>query len=218
MVTLMTIPKDISIIKTLEDLRAFHGEASSGVKAKIQHKLDGHAKNFLARSPFLILATNNETGSDASPRGDAPGFIKILDDATVLMPEHPGNRLADSLTNIVANPMMGMIHFIPGMDETLRINGKARVTNDERLLAMVAHKGKSPKLAIIVDIEQVYFHCAKALMRSHLWDPNLYMPRADFPTLGKILLDQIKGKDVFDDEVNALDANLDADARDNLYH
>ena len=112
MVTHMTIPKDIALIKTLEDLREFHGEASSGVKAKIQYKLDRHAKNFLARSPFLILATNNETGSDASPRGDAPGFIKILDDATVLMPEHPGNRLADSLTNIVANPMMGMIHLL----------------------------------------------------------------------------------------------------------
>ncbi len=218
MANLMTIPKDTSTIDTLKELREIHGEAPVGVTAKIQHALDKHAREFIARSPFLILATNNETGSDASPRGDTPGFVEVIDDATLLIPERPGNRLADSLTNIVANPMVGLIHLIPGMNETLRINGKARITNDERLLAMVAHKGKSPTLALIVDIEQVYFHCAKAFIRSGLWNPELHMPRKDFPTLGKILLDQIKGKDVSTKEVTSLDANLDTDAKENLYH
>jgi PPOX class probable FMN-dependent enzyme len=215
----MTIPKDISTINTLAELREIHGETPAGVKAKIQSALDEHATNFIARSPFLILATNNEAGSDASPRGDMPGFVEVLDNTTLLIPERPGNRLADSLTNIVSNPNAGLIFLIPGMNETLRINGKALITNDEKLLAKVAHKGKPPTLAIILDIEQVYFHCAKAFIRADLWNAELHMPRKDFPTLGKILLDQIKGKkDVSTEEVSALDTNLDADAENNLYH
>jgi PPOX class probable FMN-dependent enzyme len=215
----MTITKDISTINTLAELREIHGETPAGVKAKVQSALDEHAKNFIARSPFLILATNNEVGSAASPRGDTPGFVEVLDDTTLLIPERPGNRLADSLTNIVSNPNAGLIFLIPGMNETLRINGKALITNDKKLLAKVAHKGKQPTLAIIMDIEQVYFHCAKAFIRSDLWNAELHMPRKDFPTLGKILLDQIKGKkDVTTEEVSALDTNLDADAENNLYH
>ena len=215
----MTIPKDVSTINTLAALREIHGEAPAGVKAKIQSVLDEHATNFIARSPFLILATNSEAGSDASPRGDAPGFVQVLDDTTLLIPERPGNRLADSLTNIVSNPTTALILLIPGMNETLRINGEAVITNDERLLAKVAHKGKSPTLGIILNIEQVYFHCAKAFIRSDLCNSALHMPRKDFPTLGKILLDQIKGKkDVSTEEVSALDENLNTDAENNLYH
>jgi len=214
----MAIPENISVINTLEELRAIHGEVPAGVAAKVQSRLDRHSRNFLQRSPFLILATSSSEGNDASPRGDKPGFVEVLDDTTLLIPERPGNRLADSLTNIVSNPAAGLIIMIPGMNETLRINGRAIITDDGKLLEKVAFKGKSPTLGIIIDIEQVYFHCAKALIRSSLWNPEFHMPRGEFPTLGKILLDQITGKDSSQAEVSALDANLQKDAETNLYH
>ena len=212
------IPTDLSVIKDLKALREIHGETPAGVKAKIQTKLDEHSNNFIRRSPFLILSTSNDEGCDASPRGDMPGFVEILDDSNLLIPERPGNRLADSLTNIVANPSAGLIFMIPGMNETLRINGRATITNDDRLLAKVAHKGKSPTLAIIIEIEQMYFHCPKAFIRSGLWNPELHMPREEFPTLGKIILEQIAGKNVSEEAVSALDENLETDIKTNLYH
>ncbi len=222
--TEMTKPTDISLIDSLDALQAINGKVHASTQAKILNKLETHTKNFITRSPFLVLSTSSEGNSDASPRGDNPGFVKVLDDTRLLIPERPGNRLADSLTNILTSPGVGLIFMIPGMNETLRINGKAYITDETKYLNMMIHtaeNGKSarpPKLAILVSIEQVYFHCAKAFIRSRLWDSSLHMDRADMPSLGKMLLDQIKGEGVTRKDVEMIDASLEQDAKDNLYH
>lgn len=205
-------------LKSLDELIAANGEAPAAVTAKLLTKLETHSRNFIARAPFLVLATHSDAGSDASPRGDEPGFVKVLDDHTILIPERPGNRLADSMRNVIQNPAVGLIFMIPGMNETLRVNGEAFLTQEPELLAQLAHKGKPPTLAFVVDIKQVYFHCAKAFIRSKLWSQEALMPREEMPTLGKILLDQIKKQDVTDEEVTLVDQSLDQDAEDNLYH
>lgn len=214
----MTQPSIISILTSVEQLREINGEATHSVKLKIIHELEKHAINFIRRSPFLVLASSQSDSGDASPRGDEPGFVKVLDSTTLLIPERPSNRLADSLSNIIENPGVGLIFMIPGMNETLRVNGNAYVTNEPTWLEQLAHAGKPPKLAIIVDITHIYFHCAKALLRSKLWDPSQHMERSDMPTLGKIFLEQIKGVSVSNEEAAAVDTNLDLDARENLYH
>lgn len=214
----MTQPTNISLITSIDALHEINGKPNGGTQLKILSALEGHAKRFIERSPFLVIASGNADSYDASPRGDAPGFVKVLDDTTLLIPERPGNRLADSLTNIVAQPGVGLLMMIPGMNDTLRINGKAYITDHEPYLEQVAHKDKAPKLALIIDIEQVYFHCAKAFIRSQLWDPEAYMERSEMPTLGKIILEQIKGQPATEEEVAGVDAGLDLDAKNNLYH
>lgn len=184
---------------------------------KVLSKLETHSINFIQRSPFLIIASGHVGSLDASPRGDDPGFVKVLDDTTLLIPERPGNRLADTLTNIVEQPGVGLIMMIPGMDDTLRVNGKAYLTDHIPYLEQLSHKGKIPKLAIVLDIEQVYFHCPKAFIRSRLWDPERQMAREEMPTLGKMILEQIKGQPASDEETAAIDASLDQDAKENLY-
>ncbi|MFP6806390.1 MAG: MSMEG_1061 family FMN-dependent PPOX-type flavoprotein [Pseudomonadales bacterium] len=220
----MTKPTDISLIENLDALQAINGKVHASTQAKVLNKLEAHTRNFIARSPFLVLSTSSGGDSDASPRGDNAGFVKVMDDTTLLIPERPGNRLADSLTNILISPGVGMIFMIPGMNETLRINGKAYITDESKYLDMLVHnvvdgkKARPPKLAIVIDIEQVYFHCAKAFIRSKLWNVSLHMDRTEMPTLGKMLLDQIRGEGVTREEVYMVDASLAQDAKDNLYH
>lgn len=213
----MTVPTGISLVTDLSDFYAINGESSAGVRAKIQTKLDKHSKRFVELSPFLVLATSEAGANDASPRGDEPGFVIALDDTTLLIPERPGNRLADSMTNILKQPAVGLIFMVPGMNETLRINGDAYLTNEDELLEKLAHQGKAPKLGIIVDIKQTYFHCAKAFIRSKLWHVDTQIDRSEMPSLGKILLEQIKGEST-NEEVSMVDADLARDAADNLYH
>ena len=214
----MTQPVDISLLKTLDQLQEINGEASDSTKLKILTELEQHAIRFINRSPFLVLSTSVTGEGDASPRGDAPGFVKVLDNTTLLIPERPGNRIADSLRNIITNPAVGLLMMIPGMNETLRINGNAYITDEPAYLDQVAHNGKPPKLAIIVDITQVYFHCAKAFIRSKLWDASAQMDRSEMPTLGKIIIEQIKKQPATTEEVSAVDANLALDSENNLYH
>lgn len=214
----MTQPTNVSLITSIEALQEINGKPNGGLQLKILSSLEAHSKRFIERSPFLVISSGNADCYDASPRGDAPGFVKVLDDTTLLIPERPGNRLADSLTNIVAQPGVGLLMMIPGMNDTLRVNGTAYITDHEPYLEQVAHKGKAPKLALIIDIKQVYFHCPKAFIRSQLWNPEAYMERSEMPTLGKIILEQIKGQPATEDEVAGIDAGLDQDAKDNLYH
>jgi len=214
----MTQPTNISLITSIEALQATNGTASASTKLKVLPALEAHAKRFIERSPFLIVASGSSHSYDASPRGDAPGFVKVLDDTTLLIPERPGNRLADTLTNIVAQPGVGLLMMIPGMNDTLRINGNAYITDHAPYLEQMAHNGKAPKLGIIIDIEQIYFHCPKAFIRSHLWDPEAYMDRSEMPTLGKIILEQIMGQPASKEDVAGVDASLDQDVKDNLYH
>ncbi|MFT7245635.1 MAG: PPOX class probable FMN-dependent enzyme [Candidatus Azotimanducaceae bacterium] len=214
----MTQPTNVSLITSIDALQEINGKPNGGTQLKILSALEAHAKRFIARSPFLVISSGNADSYDASPRGDGPGFVKVLDDTTLLIPERPGNRIADSLTNIVAQPGVGLLMMIPGMNDTLRINGKAYITDHEPYLEQMAHNGKAPKLALIIDIEQVYFHCPKAFIRSQLWDPEAYMERSEMPTLGKIILEQIKGQPATEEEAAGVDASLNQDAKDNLYH
>jgi len=166
-------------------------------KDKVMPALDDHARRFIALSPFLCLASSAADGrADVSPRGDPPGFVAVLDERTLLIPERKGNRRADTMLNIVENPAVGLIFFVPGIDETLRINGRATIVDDPALLAPLAVDGKAPALGVRVAVDEVFLHCAKALIRSRLWDPERRIERADFPTLGRIIVDQLAPDDM----------------------
>lgn len=160
-------------------------------------RLDKHARRFISLSPFLVLATRG----DASPKGDAPGFVRVVDATTLLIPDRAGNNKLDTLRNILDDPAVGMIFLIPGFNETLRVNGRARVTMDPDLLAPLAVDGKAPKSGIVVDVEEVYLHCGKALLRARLWDPEARTDRAAMPTMGRMVADQIAGLDA--DEIES---------------
>ena len=149
------------------------------VAAKAWPALDDLDRAFLAASPFCLVATSGADGScDVSPKGDPPGFTAVLDDRTVALPERAGNRRADGYRNILANPHVGLIHLVPGRGDTLRINGRARLVRDPGLLDRMVEKGHRPPLAPVVEIDEVFFHCAKAFLRSALWDPETWRPDA----------------------------------------
>lgn len=184
------IGNDAACIGSEQELRALHAPPSDLVKRKCVDRLDRHCRDFIALSPFLVLGTANAEGkADVSPRGDPPGFVKVLDDRTLLIPDRPGNNLLDSLSNVVANPEVGLLFVIPGFDDTLRVNGRAEVVRDPALLAPLAVEGKAPKVAIRVAVREVYLHCAKSFRRARLWDPAARVPRDTLPSLGKMVMD-----------------------------
>lgn len=155
-------------------------------------RIDRHARDFIALSPFLCIGTASADGrADVSPRGDPPGFVQVLDDRTLLIPDRPGNNRADSMRNIMENPNVGLLFFIPGFEDTLRVNGKATILRDEALLAASAINGKAPKVAIRVAVEEVFLHCAKALKRSKLWDPAAQVERKAMPSLVRMIMEQV---------------------------
>lgn len=176
----------------LAALRAHFGEPKGYVAHKELPALNRHSRRFIELSPILFLGTAAPDGgpADNSPRGDAPGFVAILDDRTIAIPDRPGNKRVDSHQNIVANPQVGIVILVLGVDEVLRINGKARVTTDPALLARMVANGKPPLAAIVVDIAESFFHCGKALIRADFWNPDNHVERTSFPTLAKISADQ----------------------------
>lgn len=179
-------------ITTLEALRVLHGPVGSRSARKELSQLDAHAARFIGLSPFVVLSSANATGAmDASPRGGAPGFAKVLDNRTVLIPDAPGNNRLDTLENIVQTGQIGLLFLLPGMDETLRVNGSALLSTDPADLALCADERRTPKLVIRVTVHAMYLHCAKALMRSALWDPGRHIERSSMPSLGEMLRDQI---------------------------
>ncbi len=176
--------------------------------------IDPHAKAFIARSPLVLLASADPGGRiDVSPRGDPAGFVQVLDDHTILIPDRKGNRRLDAMRNILANPRVGTLFVIPGREDTLRLNGRARLTCDPDSLALCTVDGKAPVLAIEVSVEELYFHCARSLLRGKLWKPEYWPDTSGLATLGAALHDQLKLVDVTADEI---DADLDA-ANRNLY-
>jgi PPOX class probable FMN-dependent enzyme len=175
------------IIETETQLRALIGEPAPLTCAKISDRLNSMTRLFIERSPFVCFATSDAAGNcDLSPRGDPAGFVRILDDRTLLIPERPGNRLADSLRNILANPRIGLLFIVPGVTDTFRVNGRATITVDAELLGPCAVEGKVPRLGILVDIEEAYTQCSKAFLRSHLWDPQRFVDPATMPTGGQV--------------------------------
>jgi uncharacterized protein len=179
-------------LSTPEAVRAHYSEPYELALTKELRRLDGHCRQFIALSPLLVIASCDGDGRlDATPRGDAPGFVAVPDDKTLLIPDRSGNNRVDAMMNIAAHPRIGLLFFVPGAVETLRVNGKAAIlANDEALLAPLSANGKLPRAAIRVDIEEVYFQCGKALVRSQAWNPERQIARGTLPPLGKILVDQ----------------------------
>jgi PPOX class probable FMN-dependent enzyme len=169
-------------------LRSVLGEPSELVKSKIADRLNDLTRQFVERSPFLCLATSGADGTcDVSPRGDPAGFVRILDDRTLLLPDRPGNRLADSHRNILENPHVALLFVIPGITDTFRVNGTAAIVTDPQLLEPCAVEGKVPKLGIRIVIDEAFTHCSKAFLRSQLWDPERYVERDELPSPGELM-------------------------------
>jgi PPOX class probable FMN-dependent enzyme len=178
-------------IQTIADLRQLYAAPQGrAVQKEIQH-LDVHCRSFIALSPFLMLATTDDQHQlDASPRGGEPGFAKVIDAQTLLIPDAPGNNRLDSLENIINTGKVGVLFLIPGFDETLRINGSASLSQSPADIAICSTEQRAPKLVIRVSVQAAYLHCAKALMRSKLWDPAALVARSTLPTIGKMIADQ----------------------------
>lgn len=206
------------LVSDVEELRALFPPTHSVALAKSQDRLDRHARDFLARSPFLCIGTQSPDGTaDVSPRGDPRGFVKVLDDRTLLVPDRPGNNRLDTQTNILTNPSVGLLFMVPGYDDTLRVNGKARITRDPELLEGLAVNGRTPKVAIVVAVEEVFLHCAKAFRRSKLWDPDQFQDRSEMPSLSKMILDQTSGAPDDPGEMERIEADLEVEYRKTMY-
>lgn len=181
-------------IQSLQALRALYPPVGTRSAKKQLPALDVHCTRFIALSPWVVLASTDETlALDASPRGGAPGFVKVVDERTLLIPDAPGNNRLDTLENIVQTGHLGLLFVVPGVDETLRVNGTALLSTDEADLALAADSTRKPKLVIRMTVQAAYLHCAKALMRAALWDATRHVDRAVLPSLGEMLHDQIGG-------------------------
>jgi PPOX class probable FMN-dependent enzyme len=209
------------VVASPDELRAIYGEPSERAVLKEHAHLDGYSQAFIARSPFVLLATCGASGRcDVSPKGDAPGFAKVLDETTLVIPDRKGNRRIDSLINIVENPHVGLLFLIPGSDETLRVNGRAAIVQDDGLLERLAVDGKRPLTVIVVSVEEVYLHYARAFLRSKLWDPTQHMDRNELPSLARMILDVARPPGRTEEEHERLVAEADAvtcEAYQNLY-
>ena len=182
---------DVCAVPSQSALRGIMGTPMDLAVRKQLSKLDRHCRAFIARSPFLCIGTADAEGkADVSPRGDPAGFVRVLDEHTLIIPDRPGNNRLDTMSNIMANPNVGLLFFIPGFEDTLRVNGRATIVNDPAVLARAAVNGKAPKVAIRVTVDEAFLHCAKALKRSRLWDPASLVDRKAMPSLGKMILEQ----------------------------
>jgi PPOX class probable FMN-dependent enzyme len=202
-------------LRDAEAVRAHYGEPSHMSKAKQLDHLDAHCKAFIKLSPFVVMATTDAAGrADASPRGDKPGLVAtVIDDKTLIIPDRVGNRRTDTINNITENPHVGLLFMVPGINETLRVNGTVRVVIHPSSLEPLAFEGKMPMSGFVVTAEEVFFHCGKPLIRSELWNPERRLSRERFPSLGKILADQIAG----DKTAEEFDQGIDEQYRTRLY-
>lgn len=186
-------------IRDEAELREVIGSPAELTLTKIADRLNPLTRQFIERSPFVCVATSSpEGGLDVSPRGDPAGFVRILDERTLLIPDRPGNKIADTLTNLLVDPRIALLFLIPGVGDTFRVNGTARIVEDDELLAESTVNGKAPQLGIVVAIEEAYTQCPKAFIRSDLWNPEKHVDRSELPTSGAILK-------AIDDEVDAED-------------
>lgn len=201
-------------LKSESDLRGVYRAPARAVRAKALPRIDRHAAHFIGLSPFFCIGSVGADGlADVSPRGGEPGFAHVLSDTTVAFPDRPGNNRLDTLTNVAHSPAVGLLFFLPGIDELLRLNGIASITTREDLMQRFVHDGKRPRSVIVVDVREVYFHCSKALRRSDLWNPDKRIARSEFPTLGQIAKDQLNSIV----PASLIDYALSYDAKKNLY-
>lgn len=204
-------------IKREEELGRLYPATHDLALQKFQQELGSHAQAFIRRSPFLCLGTQDRNGrADVSPRGDPPGFVRILDSSTLAIPDRPGNNRLDSLSNIIENPAVGLLFMIPGFDDTLRVNGSAHIVNDPALLKSMQVNDRLPTLAIVVQVREVFLHCAKALRRAHIWDPAHHQDRSQMPSLIKMILDETTGAPG-EEEMREIDAGLEEDYKQTMY-
>jgi hypothetical protein len=202
------------IVTTESQFRAVIGHPSHRVLRKHIARLDEHCRAFIARSPFLLLASADAAGNmDVSPKGDPAGFVRVLDDTTLAIPERPGNRQAATFSNLVQNRRVGLLFMIPGKAETLRICGSAVIVRDRWLRDSMIVAGKVPEFAVVVTVEEVFFHCAKCMIRSGLWDATQWPDPTGLPSLARAMVDA-GGLDETPEEMQAL---IDKDQRERLY-
>jgi hypothetical protein len=201
-------------IDTVESLRAIYDRPHPGAVAKEIRELDTHCRNFIALSPFVCIGTMSVDGrADVSPRGGEPGFIHVLADNLIAIPDRPGNNRLDSLANIIGNPAVGLLFFVPGFEDMLRANGTARISTDPELLQRFLFNGRLPTSVILVRVTETQHHCAKAIKRAGLWNPAAHVDRRTFPTPGQILRDHLK----VETAAAAIDAYAEKDAKERLY-
>jgi PPOX class probable FMN-dependent enzyme len=180
-------------IETLTQLRGLYAQPKGRPLIKQLDRLETHSKRFISLSPFLIISSSASNGlQDASPRGEDPGFVHVFDDHNIAIPDRPGNNRLDSLTNILVNPQVGLLFLIPGVDETLRINGYAEIRDDIEIIDLFNTQTKKPKSVLLVHVKEVYLHCAKALMRSKLWSSEVQITREQLPSMSQMINDQTK--------------------------
>ncbi len=197
-----------------KNLGQLYGEPSERAVLKQLDHLDKHCQAFIEISPFLVIGTMGSDGlGDVSPRGDAPGFVKVKDEKTIYLPDRLGNNRTDTLSNVLENSGVGLLFLVPGMNETLRVNGSAKITTDENILEGLSAEGKAPRSALEINVEEAYLQCAKALIRSKLWEEDYKIERKNFPSLGKIISDQI-GRG---DDENKAERSIQKGYRTKLY-
>jgi PPOX class probable FMN-dependent enzyme len=202
------------IVTDAAQFRELMGEPPPPCVAKTIAMVDRHCRAFIARSPFVLIASANALGQmDISPKGDAPGFVRVLDDTTLAIPDRPGNRRADTFTNVLENPRIGLIFFVPGKSETLRFSGSARIVRDRDLRDSMAAHGKTPEFVLAVDVEEAFFHCSKCIIRSSLWQPEAWPLLEGLPSLAQTMVDAAR----LPMPVEALDEIIKQDESERLY-
>ena len=207
-------------IDTSKELRDLMGDPMELAARKSIPRLDRYSKEYIRRSPFVCIGSADENGkADVSPRGDPPGFVQVLDDSTLFIPDRPGNKRVDTMSNIISNPNIALLFLIPGFDDTLRVNGRAEVIRDDSLNAKSVVKGKKPTVGIKMHVEQVFFHCSKAFKRSGLWDADNRQDRTDMPSIGRMILEQTAEPTsiISEAEFEEVDKFVEDGYRENLY-
>ena len=205
-------------VATEGDLRGLFAPPTDRVIRKQLPKLDKYCRRFIELSPFVCLATSDADGNtDVSPRGDAPGFVRVLDDRTLVIPDRRGNNRLDSLANIVSSPKVGLLFLVPGINETLRVNGAARIVDDPDVLAAAEANGKRPTVAVVVTVTEAFLHCGKAMIRSKLWAEGTQVDRKVLPGLGRMVMEQIEGRALEADEAKQADDWIAESYRTRLY-
>lgn len=192
------------------ELRDLYAPAIERARKKSLRKLDAHCRRFIELSPFVCMGTVGSGGADVTPRGDRPGFVQVLDETTLVMPDWPGNNRLDSLENLAEDSRVGLLFLIPGFEETLRVNGRAEISFAEELLGQWE---KRPKSALVIRVEEAFLHCGKAMIRSRLWDPAARVERSALPSYGQMMKDQIE----IADTAAEIEASVAEGYRDRLY-
>jgi uncharacterized protein len=203
-----------NILRTESELRAVYKPPAAGVVAKDIGQIDAHFRRFIELSPFLCMGTMGADGlGDVTPRGGEPGFVRVLDSKHLAMPDRPGNNRLDGLSNLLRQPGIGLVFFVPGFEDTLRVNGMAQIVTDLALKQRFLAEERLPLSVIVIEVKEIYLHCGKAVRRAGLWNQGVQIDRRSYPSAGQIYRDQLK----LAREAAALDAMFEKDARDNLY-